>query len=272
VFGLARSFVNRSVSSSGRPLQYSIGAGGTRAYQIQEFAQLAGTTVRALQHYDRLGLLSPLRAANGTRLYSTADLQALVQILALKSVGVPLKRIALLRAIGPRAMAEALEAERRALERKQPLIDRVIFAIRNVEAALGRGEDADPTVLGPLMAALKSDESDTAGEEERIAYEPSAAWDELQRDWRTLLADVEQGCHLDPSGSEMQELAERWDQLMTRSTGGGSYRPLIAQSTAALDMPASARATSAERTFTAVGVALSRWAVSARDGRGPQRR
>ena len=109
-------------------------------------------------------MLSPARTVTGARLYSTADLQALVQILALKSVGVRLKKIGLLRAIGPRAMAEALEAERRALERKQPLIDRVIFAIRNVESALGRGEEADPAVLKPLMAALKSDEGEGAQE------------------------------------------------------------------------------------------------------------
>src|SRR5687767_8401828 len=93
VFGSAHYFVNFSVSSIIRPLQYPVGDGGSRSYLIQEFAQLAGTTVRALQHYDRLGLLSPARTATGARLYSTADLQALVQIMALKSVGVPLKKI-----------------------------------------------------------------------------------------------------------------------------------------------------------------------------------
>jgi DNA-binding transcriptional MerR regulator len=268
VFGLACSFVNPSVSSSFRPRQYPAGKGGTRSYQIQEFAQLAGTTVRALQHYDRLGLLSPIRAASGARLYSTADLQTLVQILALKSAGVPLKRIARLRAIGPRAMAEALEAERRALERKQPLIDRVIFAIRNVESALGRGEDADPAVLGPLMAALKSDDA----QEDSIAYEPSPAWDELQQEWRALLASIEQAGHLDPAGPEMQQMAERWDQLMMRSTGGGSYRAILAQSVAMLDLPASTRARPDERLFAMVAAALSRWVASARDTPAPQRR
>jgi len=30
-------------------------------YRVQEFAALAGVTVRALHHYDQLGLLKPLR-------------------------------------------------------------------------------------------------------------------------------------------------------------------------------------------------------------------
>jgi MerR family transcriptional regulator, thiopeptide resistance regulator len=35
-------------------------------YRVQEFAALAGVTVRALHHYDQLGLLKPLRnAAHG---------------------------------------------------------------------------------------------------------------------------------------------------------------------------------------------------------------
>jgi len=55
---------------------------GVRGYQIHEFARLTGLTVRALQHYDHLGLLKPVRSRAGHRTYSDQDLQALVQILA----------------------------------------------------------------------------------------------------------------------------------------------------------------------------------------------
>ena len=266
MFGSARYFVNFTVSRIIRPLQYSVGEDGSRSYQIQEFAQLAGTTVRALQHYDRLGLLSPARTATGARLYSTGDLQALVQIMALKSVGVPLKKIGLLRAIGPRAMAEALEAERRALERKQPLIDRVIFAIRNVESALGRGEEADPAVLKPLMAALKSDQGEAA-QEVPVAREPSLAWDELKQEWQQLLTDIQRADELDPAGPELQEMAARWDQLMTRTTGGGSYRQAFLQNAAPLESPADGHLAPGERILRTVGVALSRMAAEASDVR-----
>ena len=228
---------------------------------------MVGTTVRALQHYDRLGLLSPARTATGARLYSTADLQALVQILALKSVGVPLKKIGLLRAIGPRAMAEALESERRALERKQPLIDRVIFAIRNVESALGRGGEADPAVLKPLMAALKSDEG--AAQEVPVVREPSPAWDELKEEWRQLLTDIQRADELDPAGPELQEMAARWDQLMAQSTGGRSYRPALLQSAAALEPPVDGHLAPGGRIFAKVGVALCRMVAPASDVRGP---
>ena len=42
-----------------------------RTYLVKEVAALSGVTVRALQHYDELGLLTPTgRSAAGYRLYS----------------------------------------------------------------------------------------------------------------------------------------------------------------------------------------------------------
>ena len=62
-------------------------------YHAREFAELAGVTVRALHHYDGLGLLRPRRTQAGYRLYSLRDLQRLEQIVALKFLGIPLKQI-----------------------------------------------------------------------------------------------------------------------------------------------------------------------------------
>jgi MerR family regulatory protein/Acetyltransferase (GNAT) domain len=44
---------------------------------VQEFAALTGVTVRALHHYDRLGLLQPRRTSSGYRLYGRRELQRL---------------------------------------------------------------------------------------------------------------------------------------------------------------------------------------------------
>lgn len=66
-----------------------------RTYHTREFAQLAGVTARALHHYDRLGLLKPKRTPAGYRAYSAHDFEKLEQIIALKFIGVPLKKIRL---------------------------------------------------------------------------------------------------------------------------------------------------------------------------------
>src|SRR5215213_4243066 len=65
-----------------------------KLYRASEFAELTGVTVRALHHYDRLGLLKPSgHTASGYRLYGARDFARLQQIVTLKFIGLPLKRI-----------------------------------------------------------------------------------------------------------------------------------------------------------------------------------
>ena len=45
------------------------GAGSQTSYTVHELAQLAGVSVRALHHYDELGLVPAARAENGYRIY-----------------------------------------------------------------------------------------------------------------------------------------------------------------------------------------------------------
>jgi len=53
-----------------------------RRYKAKELAELSGVTVRALHHYDRLGLLRPKRTHKGYRAYGEEDLVRLEQIVA----------------------------------------------------------------------------------------------------------------------------------------------------------------------------------------------
>jgi DNA-binding transcriptional MerR regulator len=84
----------------------------TRTYRTAAFARLAGVTPRALHHYDRLGLLKPQRSAAGYRTYTARDLERLEQIIALKFIGLPLKKIRAFTAAraASRARAEAAAA------------------------------------------------------------------------------------------------------------------------------------------------------------------
>jgi DNA-binding transcriptional MerR regulator len=80
------------------------------SFRVQEFAQLAGITVRALHHYDRLGLLKPRRNGSGYRLYCLRDLERLEQIVALKFLGIPLRQIQTLLDRDPLALPDALRS------------------------------------------------------------------------------------------------------------------------------------------------------------------
>lgn len=63
--------------------------------KIGELAARSGLTVRALHHYDSIGLLTPsARADSGYRLYNSNDVARLHQIQALRKFGMSLADIA----------------------------------------------------------------------------------------------------------------------------------------------------------------------------------
>src|SRR4051812_31071633 len=68
---------------------------GTSLLKIGELAKRAGVSVRALHHYDEIGLLSPShRTAGGHRLYTEADVARLQQIRSLRELGLGLEDVA----------------------------------------------------------------------------------------------------------------------------------------------------------------------------------
>ncbi|WP_433531657.1 MerR family transcriptional regulator [Micromonospora sp. CA-263727] len=66
-------------------------------HTVGQVAKLAGVTVRALHHYDEIGLLSPSgRTGAGYRRYDDADLERLQLIRYYRELGFPLEEIAVI--------------------------------------------------------------------------------------------------------------------------------------------------------------------------------
>ncbi len=196
----------------------------SRSYRIHDFAQLTGVTVKALRHYDRLGLLKPKRTDAGYRAYSDSDLQRLERVVALKFLGLPLRQIKILLESTAIALPDALRAQRRALEEKQRILSRAVRAIRIAEESIKPGEPADPTVLRTIIEVIDMQEdielmkryySEAGWEQHRRYYEdgPSPEWLTLYRDANALLGT-------DPGSPEAQTLADRWLDLSIRAYRG----------------------------------------------------
>jgi MerR family transcriptional regulator, thiopeptide resistance regulator len=189
-----------------------------------ELAELAGVTVKALHHYDRLGLLRARRTDAGYRLYSDSDLERLEQIVALKFLGLPLKQIKVVLERAPLELPDALRLQREALEQKQQLLARAIRAIREAEMAITPGKAADPVVLKKLIEVIgmqddievmKQYYSEKAWTKRRGSYEQGPS-----EEWKDLYRDVEAALGEDPAGEKAQALAERWMGLVDRDSGG----------------------------------------------------
>ena len=65
-----------------------------KIYFVGELAEISGTTIRAIQYYDKIGLLKANRQESSKkRYYTKKDLIKLQQILFYKKLGVPLNNI-----------------------------------------------------------------------------------------------------------------------------------------------------------------------------------
>jgi DNA-binding transcriptional MerR regulator len=144
-----------------------------RTYQVKEVARLAGVSVRALHHYDEIGLLVPSgRARSGYRLYNDDDLLRLQQILIGRELGMP------------------LEAIRRSLD--DPTFDR-LAALERQRKALAARADQTAAMLRAVDAALAA-----------LTGKGGKTMEEMNKEEITALFDG-----FDPSRYE-DEVKERW--------------------------------------------------------------
>lgn len=61
---------------------------------VRQVSQLTGVSIRALHHYDAIGLLKPTQVTDaGYRLYSDAEIERLYMILVFRELGLSLKEI-----------------------------------------------------------------------------------------------------------------------------------------------------------------------------------
>jgi MerR family transcriptional regulator, thiopeptide resistance regulator len=191
-------------------------------YRIHEFAQLAGVTVKALHHYDRLGLLKPRRSGAGYRLYAEHDLARLEQIVALKFLGLPLKQIKILLDRDNPQLPEALRLQRTVLEEKRLLLDRAICAIVNAEQILQSGKQAGAAAIKRIIEAMEMQT------EFMKNYYREEAWVHFKarhrewpsREWIELFRAIQSALTEGPAGDRAQSLAARWRKLRVSDSGG----------------------------------------------------
>ncbi|MCR9160712.1 MAG: MerR family transcriptional regulator [Nannocystaceae bacterium] len=100
-----------------------------KALTVADVAKLSGVTIRALHHYDEIGLLSPTRGSGGYRRYSEADVLRLQQILIYRALGLPLQRIKAVMDDPDFDVVAALQEQRTQLEARAAETSRMLESL-----------------------------------------------------------------------------------------------------------------------------------------------
>lgn len=189
--------------------------------KIGELAARSGLTVRALHHYDDIGLLtSSARADSGYRLYNRDDVARLHKIQALRKFGMSLADIATFLASDDAQFADIVAQQIAAL-------DQQIKQATTLREQLGRLQqqmrsDSDPALedwLGALEHMKLYEQYFTPEELRRLPF-----WQQDARrnaNWRDmtqqLTALMTRGVPAD--SEEASALAQRWMETLERETG-----------------------------------------------------
>lgn len=197
-----------------------------RDWRIGELAEAAHVTVRALRHYDRLGLLVPsARTSGGHRVYSATDVRRLYRLLALRSLGLRLEEIA------PLLDGGALDAVTRAhLDRIDGELERLTTlrarTARLLELLAAHGDAPDSDYLDAMEAMARMEQHYTPEQLEQLDARRRAlgpdGMERAQREWAETIAAMR--AHLergtDPADPDVQAIIRRWDGLIEQFTGG----------------------------------------------------
>ena len=139
---------------------------------VHEVSELTGVSVRALHHYDKIGLLRPSgRTEAGYRLYGDEDLACLQQILLFRELEFPLKDIRGIMDAPDFDRSRALEQQIRLLELRRAHIDGLIALAQGM---LERGEKA------MTFKPFDKSEIDEYTEAAKASWGDTPAWQEYE--------------------------------------------------------------------------------------------
>lgn len=204
-------------------------------WKVGELAARTGLTVRALHHYDAIGLLCPSGRTgsahrSGHRLYTAADVARLHQILCLKQLGFDLEQVKeyMTRAdYDPKAVVRLhLARVRRQAAELAELGDRLEALANTLDAA----DTVSPhTFLETIEVMTMIDKYYTPDQLKQIEDRRAAGGPELERaiqdapnQWAVLFADIQSAmdANVPPADPRTKPLAERWLALVSGFTGG----------------------------------------------------
>ncbi|AZB42095.1 MerR family transcriptional regulator [Bacillus sp. FJAT-42376] len=201
-------------------------------YTVQKLAKLAGVTARTLRYYDEIGILKPVRMnASGYRIYGTAEVDRLQQILFYRELGVALEYIReILDDPGFSGGKALIEHREKLLERRKQLDLLIANVEKTISASEGTMDMQDLEKFEGFKKAKLEENEVKYGKEIRSRYgdetvdrsnetfqnmtkEQHEAAVKLEQEMKSVLAEA--FITGDPAGSAAQKAADLHKQWLS---------------------------------------------------------
>jgi DNA-binding transcriptional MerR regulator len=197
-------------------------------WKVGELARRTGVSVRALHHYDEIGLLSPsYRSQSGYRLYTEDDVMRLQQILSLRTLGFSLVEAGEFLRRPDVTPDHVLRLHIAHLQERIAAQQSLCGRLERV-AGRWRSDEKIPTeeFLQIIEETTMFEKYYTTEQMEALKQRGEALGPEhirqVEGEWPELMAKVqaEMDQGTDPADERVQALARRWRELIAEFTGG----------------------------------------------------
>jgi len=205
--------------------------GVERRWSVGELARSTGVTVRALHHYDEIGLVrASERTGAGHRRYTEGDLQRLYRVCALRGLGLSLEEIGSVLARPAddvSALRAVLVGQLAHLDEQAIRVTRLRTRIGHLLSRLDTSGMPDPEQLTTTLEMISMlDDHYTREQQDQLAARRDALGrdriEALKFEWFGLAQRLRQLQQEDVPVDDprVQELSARWDEIGTAFHGG----------------------------------------------------
>lgn len=191
---------------------------------VHEVSALTGVSIRALHHYDQIGLLKPTTVSDaGYRLYDESALVRLQCIMLYRTLEFPLKDIKAILDSPAFDRNRALDQQIALLEMKREHFDNLLLLAKSIRG-FGidmnnmRFEAFDTTKIEQYAAEARASWGDTAAWKEFAHKSARRTPDQeklLGQGMMNLMAAFGQMKHLSPDAAEVREQVDRLREYIT---------------------------------------------------------
>jgi len=192
--------------------------------RIGELAKVTGVTIRALRHYDEIGLLVPsARSEGGFRLYDQDDVARLYRIQALSRLNLPLNEIQRILALGTATFPDVIGQQ-------IAFLDHQIKHATALREHLGellvqlqqRQEPSMDDWLGTLARMSASAKYFSADDLQTLTMQRNVVGTKNDEEKASLIIELRRVMAegLTADSAQAKDLASRWIALLLQEVGG----------------------------------------------------
>lgn len=191
---------------------------------VNEVSKLTGVSIRALQYYDKIGLLKPTEyTESGYRLYDDTALEMLQQILLFRELEFPLKEIRQILSRPDFDRNKALEQQITLLTMKKEHLENLIDFARGIKSTGGKTMDFSVFDTAQMEEYAKQAKEQWGKTDAYKEYEQKAKG--RSRDEERLIAerlmqifaDFGKIKDMEPGTAEVQSLVKRLQDYITQN-------------------------------------------------------